>query len=57
MSQGPQYQLDVRDWRTDDQVPADDFAFDAGGATEVDLDAIRAEIGDLPQHFTPGEKQ
>jgi hypothetical protein len=57
MSQGPQYQLDVRDWRTDDQVPADDFAFDAGGATEVDLDAIRAETGDLPQHFTPGEKQ
>jgi hypothetical protein len=57
MSQGPQYQLDVRDWRTDDQVPADDFAFDAGGATAVDLDAVRAEIGDLPQHFTPGEKQ
>jgi hypothetical protein len=55
MSQAPQYQIDVRDWRAGDAVAADDFAFDAGGATEVALDAIRAEIAELPHNFTPGE--
>ena len=57
VAQAPQYQIDVRDWRTGDAVPIDDFAFEAGGATEVAIDAIRAEIADLPQTFTPGEKQ
>ena len=55
ISQAPQYQIDVRDWRSGQAVPADDFAFDAGGAKEVALDAIRAEIADLPPQFTPGD--
>ena len=55
--QAPQYTLDVRGWRTGDQVPAADFTFEPKGETEVDLAAIAAEVADLPPHFTKGETE
>ena len=56
VAHSPQYTIDVRDWRTGDQVPADDLAFHApAGATEMSMDELREKIGDLPQNFSRKE--
>ena len=50
----PQYQLDVRDWRTAIKSPADDFAFKApADAKKVELKDI-ADIDELPD---PGARR
>jgi len=50
----PEYTLDVRDWKTGDQVAADDFSFKApADAKKVELKDI-ADIDELPNRFAPG---
>ena len=55
--QTPQYTVEVREWRAG--APAEtDFSFTApSGAREIDLDAFRAEVGDLPPNFSIGADQ
>jgi hypothetical protein len=53
VAHSPQYTVQVRDWRTGDQVAADDFAFQSpAGASEIAVDDIRELAGDLPQNFS-----
>ena len=46
--------LDVRDWKTGDQVAADDFSFKApANAKKIELKDI-GDIDELPNRFAPG---
>jgi hypothetical protein len=50
----PEYTLDVRDWKTGDQVASDDFSFKApADAKKVELKDI-SDIDELPNRFAPG---
>jgi hypothetical protein len=55
--QAPQYTVEVRDWRAGAQAETD-FSFTApSGARQIDLDAFRTEVGDLPPNFSIGDDQ
>jgi hypothetical protein len=56
ISQGPQYQVDIRAWHGDAPVSDDTFAFSPpDGAKEVKFNEIRESIGELPGHFELGD--
>lgn len=53
----PQYTIQIRDWKTGDEVAATDFTFkNTTGATKVDLRNLEG-TGDLPAHFKTGESE
>lgn len=50
----PEYSIQVRDWKTDDEVAATDFSFkNPSGAKKVDLKALEG-ADELPKHFQIG---
>jgi hypothetical protein len=53
--QAPQYTVDVRDWRVGDAATGDFTFTPPSGAREVDVEAFRAEVRDLPPHFSTGD--
>lgn len=54
VSQGPQYSIQISDWKAGEDVEADDFVFKApADAKKIDLKELR-DIDELPSHFTPG---
>jgi hypothetical protein len=55
--QAPQYTVDVRDWRVGDAATGDFTFTPPSGASEVDVEAFRAEVRDLPPHFSTGDDQ
>ncbi|MFZ0254406.1 MAG: DUF2092 domain-containing protein [Gammaproteobacteria bacterium] len=53
----PQYTIQIRDWKTGDEVAATDFTFkNTTGAKKVDLRNLEG-TGDLPAHFKTGESE
>ncbi len=57
IADSPQYSIQFRDWKTGDEVAAEDFSFkNATNAKQIDLKDI-AEMKDLPKNFTPGGAQ
>jgi hypothetical protein len=57
IDQGPQYSVQISDWKTGTEVAADDFAFKApDGARKVDLKEL-VDIDELPTQFAPGGGQ
>ncbi len=53
----PQYSIQLRDWKTGDDVAPDDFVFNnTTNATKVDVKDVQG-MGDLPGHFTKKEDQ
>jgi hypothetical protein len=55
VDQGPQYSVQVRDWKTGSEVAADDFVFKApAGAKKVDPKQL-VDIDELPKLFSPKE--
>ena len=53
----PQYTIQIRDWKTGDEVADTDFSFkNTTGATKVDLKNLEG-TGDLPKHFMTGESK
>lgn len=53
----PQYSLRIRDWKTGDEVAADDFGFkNATNAAKVEPKELK-DSNDIPQHFTMGAAQ
>lgn len=51
---GPQYSILVREWKTGDEVAADDFKFkNSTKAKKIDLKDI-PELNELPKHFMTG---
>ncbi len=58
IANGPQYSIQIRDWKTGDEVASDDFAFNnPSGAEEIDLKDLQDKMSDLPQHFVRGDTQ
>ncbi len=54
----PEYSVQIRDWKTGAEVPADDFAFkNSTGAEKVTVADLKDKIGDLPDNFKLGAKQ
>jgi hypothetical protein len=54
IANGPQYSIQVRDWKTGDEVAADDFSFkNPTKAKKIDLKDI-PEMDELPKHFKIG---
>jgi hypothetical protein len=54
IADGPQYSIQIRDWKTGDEVAADDFSFkNQTKAQKIDLKDI-AEMNDLPANFKTG---
>ena len=54
---GPQYTIQIRDWKTGDEVAATDFSFkNRTEAKKVDLKNLEG-TGDLPEHFRMGESK
>jgi hypothetical protein len=53
----PQYSIQVRDWKADDEVAATDFSFkNPSDAKKVDLKKLEG-ADELPEHFQIGEGQ
>lgn len=54
----PQYTLDIRDWKTGDEVAADDFSFKAPDvAKKLDPEELKTgkALSDMPSNFSLGE--
>ena len=57
VDQGPQYSIQVRDWKAGSEVAADDFKFNnTTGAQKVEAKDI-GDTDELPSQFTPGGAQ
>ncbi len=57
VDQGPQYSVQVRDWKTGSDVAADDFSFNnATNAKQVEAKDL-GDIDELPEQFSPGGAQ
>ena len=53
VDQGPQYSVQISDWKTGADVAADDFAFKApADAKQIDLKDL-VDIDELPKEFSP----
>jgi hypothetical protein len=57
VDQGPQYSVQIRDWKTGSEVAADDFAFkNDTNAKKVDAKELM-DTDELPSQYTPGGAQ
>jgi hypothetical protein len=57
VDQGPQYSVQIRDWKTGSEVTADDFGFkNSTNAKKIDLKEL-TDIDELPNQFTTGGAQ
>jgi hypothetical protein len=58
IAHGPQYSIQIRDWKTGDEVASDDFAFaNSANAEEISLEDLKGKMSDLPQNFVRGDSQ
>jgi hypothetical protein len=54
VDQAPQYSVQIRDWKTGNEVKPDDFAFsNSTSARKVDIENA-GDTDELPKRFTPG---
>ncbi len=54
IDQGPQYNIQLADWKTGDEVASDDFSFEnSTKANKIALAEI-SELDELPENFTTG---
>jgi hypothetical protein len=57
VDQGPQYSIQISDWKTGSDVAADDFAFKApDGAKQIDAKEL-VDFDELPSHLAIGGAQ
>ena len=57
MPNGPSYSIQIRDWKTGKAVAASSFEFkNTSKASMVKLEDLKG-TGDLPEHFTKGERK
>ena len=58
IASGPEYSIQVRDWKTGDEVAKDDFVFaNSTNAAKMEITELKAKIGDLPDNFRVGDAQ
>jgi hypothetical protein len=57
VDQGPQYSIQIRDWKTGSEVAADDFSFkNQTNANKIDVKEL-TDIDELPKQFAIGGSQ
>lgn len=57
IASGPQYTIQIREWKSGDEVKATDFSFkNSTKASQVKLKDLKG-TGDLPEHFKIGESK
>ena len=55
---GPQYSVELRNWKTGSEVAADDFMFKIPmNAEKIDITELQDKAGDLPSNFAMGGGQ
>jgi hypothetical protein len=53
---GPEYSLQIRDWKSGDGVMKPDFNFkNSTNAEKIDVNDLRNNLGDLPENFVVGD--
>lgn len=58
IAHAPQYAIEVRNWKTGDEVAAEDFTFkNPTDADKIELADLRDKVDDLPRHFTLGDRR
>ena len=58
VAHGPQYTIQVRDWKTGDEVASDDFGFkNTMNAEKIEMENFQEKISGLPEPFVIGGKQ
>jgi hypothetical protein len=58
IADGPQYSIEIRDWKTGNGVGADDFVFqNPMNAEKIDVKDLQNSISELPENFTMGARQ
>lgn len=56
MASAPQYTIQIRDWRTGDMAPAEEFTYvNTTNAEMVDVGDLRGKISTMPANFKTGE--
>ena len=59
IADGPQYTVQLRNWKTGSEVATPDFAFKPpAGAKQISIDELKKvkDMGELPSHFILGDK-
>jgi hypothetical protein len=59
IADGPQYTVQLRNWKTGSEVATPDFAFKPpSGAKQISIDELKKvkDMGELPSHFILGGK-
>ncbi len=58
VANGPQYSIEVKDWKSGNEVATGDFGFkNSTSAKKIDLKDLRAKLSDLPANFVIGGKK
>ena len=58
VADGPQYSVEIRNWKTGDEVAKDDFAFqNSTNAEKIDLKDLQDNMSEFPSNFAMGGKQ
>lgn len=53
---GPEYSIQIRDWKSGDGVPADDFAFEnTTNAEKADVNDLKQNMSEMPDNFVMGD--
>ncbi|MDF8357447.1 MULTISPECIES: DUF2092 domain-containing protein [Sinorhizobium/Ensifer group] len=53
---GPEYSIQIRDWKSGDGVPADDFAFEnTTNAEKADVNDLKQKMSEMPDNFVMGD--
>ncbi|WDZ81198.1 DUF2092 domain-containing protein (plasmid) [Ensifer adhaerens] len=54
----PEYSIQIRDWKSGNDVAADDFAFkNATNAEKADVNALKQSLSELPDNFVVGDEK
>jgi hypothetical protein len=58
VANGPQYSIQIRDWKTGDEVASGDFSFEnSTNAEKIDPKDLQDKMSDFPKHFVMGAAQ
>ncbi|WP_348270868.1 DUF2092 domain-containing protein [Rhizobium sp. Root1220] len=53
---GPEYSVQIREWKSGSDVKLGDFTFNnTTGAEKLDINDLKGKLGDLPENFVVGE--